>query len=510
MRSDTMARRPLLITGARVLDPGGELHRPPVADILVQDGRIAAVGGEAAARSDAEIFDAGGLLVVPGFVNAHCHSHDTLLRGLFEELPLELWGQTAFPFHWSPRSTEEVSVRTLLHGAECLRSGITTLQDMVTIVDFDLDHARAVASAYARLGIDAIVAPQFSDLAPAAGIPFADAAFSPRLQSVLGRAPDAASIRRGVLAILDEPAGEGVSWALGPVQPQLCSDDLLAWVSSLAAERDLRIFTHLYETRTEAVLARKTLASDDGSMVRRLSRVGLAGPRLTIAHGVWITRPEIAELAARGVSLASNPVTNLKLLNGVAPVARYAEAGVTIGLGCDNSSANDVQSPFQAMKLFALAWALQSGVAADGAAAQAFRAATTGSARALGLEGEVGRVAPGFRANLVFIDLADPSWRPLNSAVRQLVYGETGRAVRHVMVGGRMVVRDGAVTTLDETVLCKAAEHIRSAMEGELTERLALDPEIVEGYRSVYRRVDATPIDIDPRHLCAELSPPRS
>ena len=500
-----MAQRPILITGARVLDPEGELHRPPIADILIRDERIVAVGRDAgvAAPSDAEIFDAGGLLVAPGFVNAHCHSHDTLLRGLFEELPLELWGQTAFPFNWSPRSTEEVSVRTLLHGAECLRNGITTLQDMVTIVDFDLDHARAVASAYARLGIDTIVAPQFSDLAPAAGIPFADKVFPPRLQSSLNRAPDAEMVRRGVLAILDAPSGEGVTWALGPVQPQLCSDDLLAWVVALATERDLRIFTHLYETRTEAVLARMTLIRDGGSMVRRLSRVGIAGPRLAVAHGVWITRPEVAELAARGVSLVCNPVTNLKLLNGVAPVARYAGAGVTIGLGCDNSSASDVQSPFQAVKLFALAWGLQSRVAPDGAAAQAFRAATVGGARVLGLEDEIGRVAPDFRANLVFIDLADPSWRPLNSAVRQLIYGETGRAVRHVMAGGRMVVRDGVVTTVDETVLCEAAERMRSKMEPELAERLALDRELVAGYRKVHRRVDATPIEIDPLHLSA-------
>ncbi len=500
-----MARRPILITGARVLDPEGELHRPPVADILITDERIAAVGREAAvaAPSHAETFDAGGLLVAPGFVNAHCHSHDTLLRGLFEELPLELWGQTAFPFHWSPRSTEEVSIRTLLHGAECLRNGITTLQDMVTLVDFDLDHARAVANAYAQLGVDAIVAPQFSDLAPTASIPFADAEFPPRMQSALGRAPDPAAVRRGVLAVLATPTADGVTWALGPVQPQLCSNELLAWTAALAAARDLRIFTHLYETRTEAVLARETL--DGGSMVRRLSSVGVAGPRLTIAHGVWITRPEIAELAARGVSLACNPVTNLKLLNGVAPVARYGEAGVTIGLGCDNSSASDVQSPFQAMKLFALAWALQAGAAADGAAAHAFRAATTGGARALGLDGKVGRVAPGFRANLVFVDLAEPSWRPLNSAVRQLVYGETGRAVRHVMVAGRMTVRDGAVTTVDETMLCDAADRMRTAIEPELRARLALDPGLVAGYRNVYRRVEATPIGIDPRHLSADL-----
>src|SRR5580700_8888798 len=116
-----MAERPILVTGGRVLDPEGELHRPPVAPILIEGERIAAVGDAAAAQAgDAEIVDARGYLVTPGFINAHCHSHDTLLRGLFEQLPLDLWGMTAFPFNWSPRSTDEIRVRTLLHGAECL------------------------------------------------------------------------------------------------------------------------------------------------------------------------------------------------------------------------------------------------------------------------------------------------------------------------------------------------------------------------------------------------------
>ena len=136
------------------------------------------------------------------------------------------------------------------------------------------------------------------------------------------------------------------------------------------------------------------------------------------------------------------------------------------------------------------------------------RQETRRGAQALGLQSKVGRVAPGFRANLVFVDLADPSWRPLNSAVRQLVYGETGRGVRHVMVRGRRVVRDGALTTIDEIGLCEAAERMRSAMEPELSQRLALDPDLVAGYRSVYRRVEAAPIKIDPLHLSARLSPP--
>jgi 5-methylthioadenosine/S-adenosylhomocysteine deaminase len=492
-----MAERPILVTGGRVLDPEGELHRPPVAPILIEGERIAAVGDAAAAQAgDAEIVDARGYLVTPGFINAHCHSHDTLLRGLFEQLPLDLWGMTAFPFNWSPRSTDEIRVRTLLHGAECLRGGITTIQDMVTIVEFDLDHAQAIADGYAQLGVDAIVAPQFSDLPRAAGMPFANA------QASRERLP-MEPITRGVTAILDRTGATGVRWALGPVQPHYCSDELLAWVVPLAVDRDLRIFTHLYETKTEAVLAREALWRDEGSTVRRLSRVGLAGPRLTIAHGVWVTDAEMAELGARGVSLASNPVTNLKLLNGVAPVRRYADAGVNIGLGSDNTSASDVQSPFQAMKLFALAWGLQSEYGADGAAARAFRAATVGGAGALGLQSEIGRIAPGFRANLVFIDLADPSWRPFNSAVRQLVYGETGRAVRHVMVGGRTVVRDGALATIDEGKLCEEAERIRADIEPELRRCLTIDPALAAEYAQMYRRVEAYPLDIDPLRLSA-------
>src|ERR1700733_8306327 len=99
-----MAERPILIVGGRVLDPERDLRRPPVADILIEGARITAIGAEATARADgAEIIDARGTLVAPGFVNAHCHSHDTLLRGLFEQLPLDLWGLTAFPFNWSPR-----------------------------------------------------------------------------------------------------------------------------------------------------------------------------------------------------------------------------------------------------------------------------------------------------------------------------------------------------------------------------------------------------------------------
>jgi 5-methylthioadenosine/S-adenosylhomocysteine deaminase len=493
---------PTLIMGALVLDPEGELHRPLAQDILVEDKLIVAIGKEARSRGQAaRTFDARGLIVTPGFVNAHCHSHDTLLRGLFEQMTLEAWGAVAFPFNWPPRSTEEIAVRTRAHAVECLLNGITTIQDMVTIVDFELDHAAAVAGAYSEAGLEALIAPQYGDLSGRVGIPFADDCFSADEIWRLGEQSDFRPITEKLKSIFTGVSEPGVSWALGPVQPQICSDDFLRWTARYSAETGMRLYMHLYETRAEAILARHTLPNDMGSAVRRLARSGVATPRLTIAHGVWIAGREIDELAQNGVGLATNPVTNLKLMNGFAPVRRYHDAGIVTGLGCDNSSASDAQNIFQAMKTFALLWGMQSPSGDQTAATAAFRAATIDGAKLLGLEGKIGRIAPGCRADLTFIDATGPAWRPLNSAVRQLVFGETGRGVTHVMAAGRFVVTEGKCRTIDEASLCRDIDRIREAMESDLAGVSGRAAMLTKSYAAVAARVAAEPLEFDARLL---------
>jgi 5-methylthioadenosine/S-adenosylhomocysteine deaminase len=493
---------PLLITGAFILDPEGELHRPSAQDVLIENKTIVALGEEARNRGQsARAFDASGFIVAPGFVNAHCHSHDTLLRGLFEQLTLESWGSIAFPFNWPPRKPEEIAVRTRAHAVECLLNGMTTIQDMVTIVDFEEGHAQAVADAYSEAGIDALVAPQYSDLAGSAGVPFVEECFSAREAKNLGAQTDFAPIAGKLRSIFANVSAPGVSWALGPVQPQICSDAFLRWTAAHSAETGMRMYMHIYETRAEAVLARRTLSGDAGSAVNRLNRLGIATPMLTIAHGVWITSSEIDMLAQHGVGLATNPVTNLKLMNGFAPIRRYHDASVVTGLGCDNSSASDTQNIFQAMKAFALLWGMQSPAGDQAAAAEAFRAATIGGARLLGLQSQIGRIAPGYKANLVFIDVSGPAWRPLNSAVRQLVYGESGHGVTHVMVAGSFVVAEGKSLLIDEMSLCRAIDRTREAMEADLPGVRRNASRLSKAYAAVADRVTAEPLDVDARLL---------
>ena len=468
----------LLLTGARVLDPEGELHRPPVQDVLIEDGVIAAIGADLPVEG-AERLDVSGCLLTPGLVNAHSHSHDTLLRGRFEGVPLDVWGLGAFPAGWPRRTAEEVRLRTALHAAECLLGGITTVQDMVSLQDPDPAHAGAVLDAYGSSGIRAVLALQVADRPLADTVPF------PALLDGLAL-PGAPDPMCAFVASRLDPAPR-LSWGLGPSAPQRCSPALLAWAASLARERRLPVFTHLYETRAQAVHARTY-----GSHADRLGGID----HLVVAHGVWTDDGEIARLGEAGAFLACNPVTNLKLLNGVAPVRRYAEAGVRIALGCDNTSAGDAQNLFQAMKAFALAWAIQGG---EDAAAHAFRAATLGGAAALGLPG-IGRVRPGARADLVLFDLADPAWWPLSSAVRQLVYAESGRSVRHVLVDGQVVVRDRRLLTLDAAGLAAQAEAARDRMDGELAAMAARDAPLRRALLAMHEQAAAVPLGYD--RLC--------
>jgi 5-methylthioadenosine/S-adenosylhomocysteine deaminase len=182
-----MTRSPVLVKGGKVLDPHGELDQPPITDILIREGRIAAMGPEGSLdySKETRVIDATGMLVTPGFINTHYHSHDVLLRGMFE-IPLEVWGLYSFPSSYPRRHDDEIRTRTLLGAAENLRCGVITVQDMATIVGPDRNHVDALLSAYQEAGIRAVVALQFGDRAAADTVPFWRDQLSLRALSQLG------------------------------------------------------------------------------------------------------------------------------------------------------------------------------------------------------------------------------------------------------------------------------------------------------------------------------------
>src|SRR3984893_7272844 len=287
------------------------------------------------------------------------------------------------------------------------------------------------------------------------------------------------------------PAAGALHWAVAPFAPQRCTPEMLEGCAALAETHDLAVYTHVYETKGQALIGREQFAHHGGSLIGYLENTGLLGPRLNIVHSVWISRAEMDRMAQADAGIVLNHLSNLKLKSGIAPVCDLREAGVRLGLGCDNCSGSDVQSAFQAMKMFCLLAAVSEPEPGPGLAHEALRHATTGNARTAGLAGRLGALRPGFRADMILIDLADVAYLPYNSAARQLVYTEAGRGVESVIVEGRVVIKERKVQTIDEDALRREVadlmRHFIADYDAVVESRKRALPYMLEAHRRVWQ-----------------------
>ena len=372
----------LIIRGGRPMLPGGHWHEPDVTDIAVAGDTIAGIAATFAPVADAAIeeLDGRGHLVLPGFVNAHYHSHDVLAKGTLEEVPLETWRLYALPPQYPPRSVEEVRARTLLGALECLRSGMTTIQDMLTLYPFEDRHLDAVMQAYEQIGIRVVFSLQYADRKGLETIPYWKDIFPKDLHPLLSTAAEPERqldlLGHFETTCLRAAPRPRVHWALGPSAPERCSPALMARTMELARRYDVPVYSHIYESRGMALQARLTLPEHGGSLIKRLAAEGALDPLLNLAHSVWLARDEIDLLAETGTGVVLNPQGNLKMKCGIPPIRALQDAGVRIALGCDNCSCSDAQNMFMAMKLFALLAA-----ASDPVVAAQQRGATAGARR---------------------------------------------------------------------------------------------------------------------------------
>jgi len=485
-----MAVKRTLIRGGQVYDHDGDVHKPARADILIEGDSILSVAPAIAPGGAVDIIDASGRLIVPGLINAHYHSHDVLCRGLFEELPLEFWLLYTLPLG-ANRSKEEVRVRTLVGALECLRCGVTTVQDMLGLVPLTDEQTDVVIAAYREAGIRVVFSPMVWDIAPVAMMRHAEN-LPPDVQEMLGTTGRPIKDQFDYLEaqFRRHPARGTLHWALAPFAPQRCSTQMLQDCAELAGTYDLPVYTHVYETRGQRLIARELFAKHGGSLIGYLDDCGLVGPRLNIVHGVWISRAEMDRLAAADAGIVLNQLSNMKLKSGVPPMLDMRQSGVRLGLGCDNCSGTDVQSVFQAMKMFCLTAAVSDPEPGHGLAHEVLRHATLGNARTAGLSHCLGAIKTGYKADLIFIDLNDVAYLPYNSAARQLVYTEAGRGIDSVMVDGRMVIDRRVVKTIDEEALRREVaglmRHFIADFDAIAASRKAALPHMLAAHRRVW------------------------
>jgi 5-methylthioadenosine/S-adenosylhomocysteine deaminase len=422
----------------RVLTPGAVAIRG--ADIVAV-GAPDALGRDYAAR---RVIDATGRVVMPGLINTHGHAPMVMYRGLADDLALMDWLQRyIFPAEAKTVAPAFVRAGTELAALEMIRSGTTTYTDMYY---FEEEIARATKAAGLRgvLGQTVIRFP-----APDAKTP-ADAL---------------ARTERFIEEFKDDPL---ITPAVAPHSMYLVDKDVLLACRALAFKYGKPLLIHLAETQDEVKTSGERFHA---SPTEYLQKIGFWGPTIVAAHGVWVTDSDIALLAQHHVGVSHNPESNMKLASGTAPVMKYLEAGVAVGLGTDGAASNNDLDMFEAMRQAAF---LQKLITRDPRAlpaATVLELATLGGARVLGMERQLGSLEAGKRADLIIVGMDQARQTPLYEAVSHIVYVTRGDDVDTTIVNGKVLMENKRVLTLDEgQVLSQArrmADEVRSAVKAK-------------------------------------------
>ncbi len=392
--------------------------------ILIEDGRIAALGEE---RPADRTIEAAGLYAFPSLRNAHTHAAMTLFRGYGDDLPLMEWLQTKI---WPAEfllTEEDVYHGTRLALLEMLKGGTTWLADMYW-------HRDGVARAVRDMGMKGHIASVFIDLG----------------DREKAREQQARTIER--LAERDR-YGPRVKMAFGPHAIYTVSNESLEWIGRLAAKENLIVHIHLAETEHEVEECRKQHGT---TPTRLLQRLGLVGPNLVAAHGIWLDEEERRMLADAGATVVTNPVSNLKLaVGGIFAYREARQAGLNVALGTDGAGSNNNLDMIEEMKIAALVQKHRSGDPTCLPAREALAMATEAPARAYGLG--TGKIEVGEPADLMLVDFSEPATQPVHDPVSNLVYAANASNVHTTICDGVVLMHDRIVEGVDEQEVVRAA-----------------------------------------------------
>jgi 5-methylthioadenosine/S-adenosylhomocysteine deaminase len=412
--------------------------------VAIDGANIVAVDTADAVRarfSARETIDARGGVILPGLVNSHTHAPMVLYRGLADDLALQEWLEKyIFPAEAKTVSPEFVRIGTRLAALEMIQSGTTTYADMYYFED-DIARETKAAGLRAVLGQTIIQFPVADAKTPAEGL---------------------ARAERFITGWRNDPL---ITPAVAPHAMYTLDGPTLKAARALSVKYSVPTLIHVAETENEAQVAQ---ARGKASPVEYLDSLGFLGPGVVAAHGVWVSDHEMMLLKLRGVGVAHNPGSNMKLASGTAPVPAYLKAGVSVGLGTDGAASSNDLDMFQAMRLAALLHKVESMDPRVASAKEVLEMATIGGARVLGLGNQIGSLEIGKRADVIVVSMAGARQTPMFDPVSHLVYVAHGGDVRSTVVNGRVLMRDRAMMTLNEQLVLRdaraMAEKARAAV----------------------------------------------
>jgi 5-methylthioadenosine/S-adenosylhomocysteine deaminase len=430
----------LIVSGGIVvtMDSGRAIHQD--GSVAVRGDSIVAVGPRAEIEGryqSPQVIDARGHLVLPGFINGHTHVPMTLFRGLHDDVTLNDWlYKYIFPAEAKNVNEEFVRWGTRLAAAEQIRAGVTTFADMYYFEDAIAEETRAA-------GMRGVLGETFIDF-PA-----------PDNKS---EAEMLAYTERFLKRWQGDPL---IHAAPAPHSIYTCSKKTLQDATALARKYHAPILIHVAEMKKEWEDSEK---ANGMSPVQYLEKIGVLGPNVVAAHCIFVDEADRKLLAQRGVGCVHNPSSNMMIASGVSPVPEMRAAGVAVGLGTDGPAGSN--NDLNLMEEIDLAAKLAKISKMDPLALNAksvVEMATIDGARALHMEKEIGSLEAGKKADLILISLDEPNAVPMYEIYAQIAYSLKGSDVATVIIGGKIVMQDHLLLTVDERkVLEKAREYGKS------------------------------------------------
>jgi 5-methylthioadenosine/S-adenosylhomocysteine deaminase len=483
----------LLIRNASILAMDAAHGSAPFkGDILIERDRIAAIGDNVPVPDGAQVIDGTDKLVIPGLVNAHLHSWEAMFKGRYDNMPLELWMLYSYPIlGCTPLDARLIYLRTMLVGMESLKNGVTcVVDDIIELPGQSMEALAAAFQAYEDLGIRANVSGHIINKPFTDTIPYANEILPKELLEQVNKltppsTKDYLDFSKEAVSRFHDKHGR-LRYVIAPSGPQRCTDDLLTAAHELAVKHGTTYHIHILETKTQAVTGREFYGK---TLIRHMHDVGALSERTTIAHSIWITDDDIELMGKARCSVAHNPISNQKLGAGIAPFRKLLDAGVNVALGTDGICSNDTSRMLDVMHVAAILHKVTSpNYKLWPTADEVLRAATIGGARSAMIHDQVGSLEVGKKADLVLFNTKSINFTPLNDLRNHVVYCENGASITTVIVNGEVVVKDGALTRVNETALLDELRSYLPEFQKHHTQVEALNREFEPYFAQIHRR----------------------